>query len=280
MAVFVSADELNERIQTGKKHTILAALWEPREGWAWSKFQSEHIPTALFCDPAVALAGMPGRPQGRNPLPQVDVIAAHVAGWGIEPGRPVYIYDTGVGVYAARAWWLLRWLGVEDVYILDGGFPAWDSRGFDTLAGPGNVAVRAPMELRPGSLPVADIEQVKACAGTLVDARDTPRFSGRHEHLDLKAGHIPGAVNLPVDDLFDPLTHEVVSVDLIRDRFAAIGVTHNADPAEVIAYSGSGNHSSLLLAAAAHAGLPVLTHFVAGWSQWSADPANPVARDV
>ena len=91
MTVFVSASELNERIRSGQKQTILAVLWDPVEGKAWSKFQSEHIPTAMFCDPAVALAGMPGREAGRNPHPTLGALEIFLAEWGIEQGRPVYV---------------------------------------------------------------------------------------------------------------------------------------------------------------------------------------------
>ena len=280
MSVFAPAEELRERIRTGQNQSIIAALWEPEEGKAWSKFQSEHIPTAKFCDPQMTLAGLPGRRVGRNPMPAVDTLVRAARGWGLAKGRPTYIYDTGVGVFAARAWWLLRWLGVQDVFIVDGGFAAWDARGFDTVAGPGNVSVSSAVEPAPGSLPVAAIDGVKGFDGVLVDARGANRYSGRREALDLKAGHIPQAVNLPVHDLFDAATRRIAAVDDIRDRFSAVGITQNTDPAEAIVYSGSGNHSALLLAAMAHAGLPVITHFVGGWSQWSGDRDNPVATDL
>ena len=81
-------------------------------------------------------------------------------------------------------------------------------------------------------------------------------------------------------DLLDAKTRLLVGIDAIRDRFAQLGVTHNTAPADVVVYSGSGNHSSLLIAAMAHAGLPVASHYVAGWSQWSGDPKNPVARNL
>ncbi|MCT1443687.1 rhodanese-like domain-containing protein [Corynebacterium sanguinis] len=252
MTVFVSASELNERIRSGQKQTILAVLWEPVEGKAWSKFQSEHIPTAMFCDPAVTLAGMPGRESGRNPHPTLESLEQFLAEWGIEQGRPVYIYDTGAGVFSARAWWTLRWMGVED----------------------------ASYTARPGSLPMVEIDQVRDFAGLLIDARDAARYEGRRELLDLKAGHIPGALNLPVGDLLDEQTRQVVGIDTIRDRFAQLGVTQNTAPEDVVVYSGSGNHSALLIAAMAHAGLPVASHYVAGWSQWSGDPTNPVARNL
>lgn len=280
MSVFVPAEELRERIHSGKNQAVIAALWEPEEGKAWSTFQSEHIPTAMFCDPPMTLAGMPGRRAGRNPMPTVDILLKAARSWGVEKGHPTYIYDTGNGVFAARAWWMLRWLGVEDVHIVDGGWAAWDTAGFETVAGPGNVAVFADIEPNPGALPTATIDEVKEFTGLLIDARGANRYSGRRELLDLKAGHIPQAVNLPVYDLFDGETQQVKEVDYIRERFSRIGVTQNTDPAGAVAYSGSGNHSALLLAAMEHAGLPVVTHFIGGWSQWAGDRANPVATDL
>lgn len=276
MSVFVSANELNEAIQAGRKHTVIAALWEPKEGKAWSKFQSEHVPTAMFCDPSSQLAGMPGRKDGRNPMPPIDVVEKAVAQWGIEPGRPTCVYDGGNGLFAARLWWVLRWAGVEDVFILDGGFASWDAAGMPTVAGPGGMVVPRPMKLREGQLPIAGIDEVKGFEGLLIDARGQRRFEGRREVLDLRAGHIPGAVNVPVEELFDD-ADRVKDVDFIRDRFAQVGITHNSNPDDAIVYSGSGNHSALMLAAMEHAGLPVLRHYVGGWSQWSADPGNPIA---
>lgn len=285
MSVFVSADTLHESIKTGKKHTILAALWEPKSGKAWSKFQSEHVPTALFCDPASQLAGMPGRVRGRNPMPDVDALTNAITSWGIEPGRPTYIYDSGNGLFAARAWFILTWAGIEDVHILDGGFSEWDHLGLPTVAGPGNVVVPRQAKVAPGGLPIAEMEEVAGFSGMLIDARSTRRFDGRREILDLRAGHIPGAVNLPVSELFheageDGHAVKVKSPEDIRARFAELGITEDTDPASVITYSGSGNHSALLLAAMAHAGLPVVTHYVGGWSQWSANSQNPVSVNV
>lgn len=281
MSVFVSAAELNERVQTGQKQTVIAALWDAQEGKAWSKFQSEHVPTALFCNPSSQLASMPGRQVGRNPLPSLDVVAKAVANWGIEDGRPVYIYDGGTGLFAARAWWVLRWAGVSDVHIVDGGYASWRREQFDTVAGPGGIVVpREPEALNADSLPTATMEDVRTFNGTLLDTRDQRRFDGRREILDLRAGHIPGAVNLPVSMLFDDTTRTVKDTDHIRAALAEHGITQNTNPADVIVYSGSGNHSALLLAAMEHAGLPVLTHYVGGWSQWSANRDNRVAANV
>lgn len=279
MSVYVSSEDLREQIRTGKKLTVLAALWDAREGHAWSKFQSEHIPTALFCEPSVQLVGMPGSRMGRNPLPSTDRLAEAFRHWGIEPGRPVVIYDTGQGIFAARAWWTLRWAGVEDVRILDGGFAAWRERGFETIAGPGPVSVHTQLEVNPGQLPVATMEDVRRYKGMLIDAREPSRYRGQREQLDKKSGHIPGARSLPRGDLFTE-GGLVRPADEILEQFAKIGITHNSEPASAIVYSGSGNHSSMLLAAMEHVGLPVMTHYIGGWSQWSADPENPIDREV
>lgn len=319
MSVFVSAETLHEHIQSGKRHTIIATLWDAKPGKSWSKFQSEHIPTAVFCDPASQLSGMPGRRVGRNPLPDALTVEKAVRAWGVEPNRPIFLYDGGNGLFAARAWWVLRWAGFDDVHILDGGFAAWDGSGLPTVAGPGNVVVPREIEVTTGHLPTAQMDDVREFQGKLIDARSPRRFQGRREVLDLQAGHIPGAVNLPVGDLFDEVligagdgadvdgagagagaagfgaagvgagagvaageyaATKVKSPEEIRARLAEAGITESTTPEEAIVYSGSGNHSALLLAAMEHAGLPVLSHYVAGWSQWSADPHNPVSTDL
>lgn len=277
MTVFISPQELYERIKSGKKQTVLDVSWQPEVGKAWQKFQSEHIPTAVFGDMEGHLVGMPGRREGRNPLPSLAVIDEALEEWGVEANRPVFIYDQGSGVFAARAWWIMRWAGLEHVHIIDGGFREWEAAGFKTIAGPGNVVVPRDLELEGNKLPVATLKDVQQFDGILIDARDEKRFAGRREVLDLKAGHIPSALNLPAADLFCKETRKIKETDYIRDRFASLGVTQNTDPAKVITYSGSGNHSALLIAAMEHAGLPVATHYVSGWSQWSARLGNKVA---
>ncbi len=130
------------------------------------------------------------------------------------------------------------------------------------------------MTAKLGSMPTATIDDVRAHNGILLDARDCRRFAGEREILDLKAGHIPGAVNLPVTDLLnEDFTFRTPAE--IRARLAEVGVTDGAD---VIVYSGSGNHSSQALAAMEIAGVHGARHYVGGWSQWSADPKNPVER--
>ena len=161
---------------------------------------------------------------------------------------------------AARAWWILRWAGLDDVQILDGGLKRWDELGYPIVG-----------------LPVAEIDDVRdhiAGGGVLVDTRDSRRFEGRREILDLKAGHIPGAFHIPVRELLND-DWAIRTGEEIRERFARDGITSCEN---VVLYSGSGNHSALAIAAMEYAGLGCATHYVGGWSQWSADPTNPVQR--
>ncbi|GAB3073088.1 sulfurtransferase [Corynebacterium aquatimens] len=275
MGIYVPAEELREEIRTGKKLTVLAALWDPRPGRAYMRFKSHHIPTAQFCDPASTLAGMPGSEEGRNPLPTQEQVQKAVNQWGIERDRPVVIYDDGRGFFSARAWWILMWAGITDIRILNGGFPYWWDQGLETVAGPGPITVHSETPVEIGQLPTMEIDQVKQYKGMLIDARGSRRFSGKKEHLDLKAGHIPGAVNIPGQSCFDE-HRRILPVDDILENLAKSGITQHTDPSQAVVYSGSGNHSAMLLAAMHHAGLPILTHFIGGWSQWSADHANDI----
>ncbi|WP_027004395.1 sulfurtransferase [Corynebacterium halotolerans] len=270
----VSATDLREAVYHGKKITLLASHWAPGEGAGYRMFESEHIPTALFCDPSTALAGVPGSHAGRNPLPDPGHLQRWFGKWGLDQGSRVVVYDEGRGLYAARAWWVLRWAGLENVTVLDGGLPSWEHEGYPVVGGPGNITAPGDAKVSAGQLPVATIDDVRAHDGLLLDAREARRFAGHREVLDLKAGHIPGAVNVPVRDLCHD-DNTLRSRDEIRERFERAGVTSGEN---VIVYSGSGNHSALLLLAMEQVGLSGAAHYIGGWSQWSADRTNPVER--
>ncbi|QNE90218.1 sulfurtransferase [Corynebacterium incognita] len=274
MSILISPQQLHDDIHTGQPFTLLASHWEPHEGAGEGQFRSLHIPTARFCDAAAALAGIPGSTVGRNPLPDPEQLQKWFELWGLKKGRDIVVYDEGRGLLAARAWWILKWAGVDNVRIVDGGLARYRAEGFPTLVGPGNIAVGCDVEVNAGSARVATIEDVKAHDGLLVDTREPNRFAGLREILDLKAGHIPGAINVPERELLNP-DRTFKTPEEIRDIFAHAGVTTGEG---VIVYSGSGNHSAQALAAMEMVGLTGAAHFVGGWSQWSANPDNPVER--
>lgn len=276
MSILVSPQALNEAIHQGQRYTLLASLWGTSEYDGEQQFQSLHIPTAQYCDTAGALAGLPGSRDGRNPMPDPKLLQKHFDNWGLRSDRPVIVYDEGRGLFAGRTWWILRWAGVENVHILDGGMANWRRNKLPTLTGPGNISVESDQVVNLQHHMVANFNDVKNHSGLLIDTREANRFAGRRENLDLKAGHIPGAVNVPERNLHHP-DRTWKKKEEVLEVFNQAGITAD-NVKDAIVYSGSGNHSALALAAMEWVGLTGARHYVGGWSQWSADPSNPVER--
>ncbi|MBV7295999.1 sulfurtransferase [Corynebacterium sp. TAE3-ERU12] len=273
MSTCLTPRELRDLIRSGTKAAIIDARWT-RFGRPYSNYAMAHIPLALYCDPVFDLAGIPDRQEGRNPLPEVDQIRRAVRRWGLQEGQPVVVYDDGDGQFAARAWWLLTWAGISGVRTLDGGMRAWEDAGFQTAGGPGNLPHRGDLVIRPGSMPTVDIDQVRSwpAHGVLIDSRQQVRFSGSRERLDLQAGHIPGAVNIPAEEFVKPEGGFIPKQE-IRQRLADVGVTVGTD---VAVYSGSGVHSALFIQAMHEAEIFGASMYVGGWSQWSGGQGNPI----
>ncbi|AZA12644.1 sulfurtransferase [Corynebacterium choanae] len=278
MSLLISADELAESIRHGEKLTILACLWRPGEGASERQFKGDHIPNSLFCDPARHLAMAPSSRQGRNPLPSRQTLRLAFHELGLDLAHQIVVYDDNKSLMAARAWWVLTWAGVPGVKMLDGGYQAWLQSGRQGAGGPGNLAHRNQLVPNPGQLPTVTMDDMYALPDDVVviDARERNRFIGRKERLDLKAGHIPGAVNLPLEELVHPNGTFLPAAEL-RQKFEHVGVE---DPAKVVVYSGSGLHSAATIFAMHHCGLPGAAHYVGGWSQWCATPTNAVQRSL
>jgi thiosulfate/3-mercaptopyruvate sulfurtransferase len=186
----------------------------------------------------------------------------------------VVVYDQGDGPAAARLWWTLRWAGLADVRVLDGGFAAWTTAGRPTE--PGEVIPpRGDLTVRPGGLPVLDAAGAAATAanGALLDARIGPRFRGEAEPIDPVAGHIPGAHNLPAAELVGADGRLLPPAEL-RERFATAGVP---DAGPVGAYCGSGVTAAQTVLALTVAGYRDPALYVGSWSEWITDPDRPVA---
>lgn len=232
------------------------------------EYAAGHIPGAAYVDLDTALADRPG-PRGRHPLPPVAIFEAAMRAAGVSNDRPVVVYDDWEGRAAARAWWLLRFHGHEEVRVLDGGWSAWVRMGGEVETATPDV-VPGTFVADPGHLPVLEADDVLAFAGThtLVDARNPERYRGDVEPVDPVAGRIPGAVNVPTGaNLRDD--GRFLSADELRAVYR-VGAED-----KVAAYCGSGvtaAHDVLALAiAGVHAAL-----YPGSWSEWVADPSRPV----
>jgi thiosulfate/3-mercaptopyruvate sulfurtransferase len=269
--VLVSADEL---LAAEGPVALLDVRWALGDPHGREQYLAGHLPGAVFVDLDTELAGPPSPAEGRHPLPTLEALQASARRWGIRTGERVVAYDAGPGTAAARAWWLLRWGGLRDVRLLDGGLAAWQRAGGPVETGdvrpePGNVT------LPGGGMPVLDIDAAAAlpgAGGVLLDARAGERYRGEREPVDPRAGHVPGAVSAPTtenvaaDGAFLP-------VAVLSERFAALGVQPGL---EVGVYCGSGVHASHEIAALAVAGIDAAL-WPGSWSQWSHDPARPAA---
>jgi thiosulfate/3-mercaptopyruvate sulfurtransferase len=231
----------------------------------------------VFVDLDADLAGPPGS-AGRHPLPDPATLQTTLRAAGISGGDQVVVYDHGDGSIAARAWWLLRWAGHDEVAVLDGGYAAWTRESRPVTADvptpePGDITVR------PGHMPVLDADRAAELAGSgvLLDARAPERYRGDVEPVDPKAGHVPGARNAPFSGHVDADGHWRSPAEL-ADRFAALGVGPGT---EVGAYCGSGVTAASVVLALEVGGVTDTTRqaglYVGSWSNWSADPDRPVA---
>ena len=234
-----------------------------------------HLPGARYVHLESELSGSRTGVNGRHPLPARADLAAAAGRWGIAPGVQVVCYDNQGGPYAARAWWLLRWLGHGAVAVLDGGQAAWLAAGGALTAESDLPPACAPYPALPAAMATISADELRARLDEicLLDARAGERFRGEVEPLDPVAGHIPGARlrffkdNLQADGRFKP------AADL-RAQFGAL----MAGAGEVVHQCGSGVTACHNLLAMAHAGLGDTRLYPGSWSEWCADPARPVAR--
>ncbi len=271
--VIVSAADLAHELAGPRPPHLLDVRWQLGGPPGIDAYRAGHLPGAVYVDLDAELAAAPSAAEGRHPLPDIADLQAAARRWGLRTGSAVVVYDDSGAMSASRAWWLLRWAGVEDVRILDGGLDAWTADGAvletgDRTPEPGDV------ELSPGHMPTVDAEGAAGWAGEglLLDARAGERYRGEQEPVDPRAGHIPGAVSAPTAENLDADGRFLPTDDLTR-RFAALGAANGGD---VAVYCGSGVTAAHEAAALTMAGLtPVL--YPGSWSQWSNDPQRPAA---
>ncbi|MFO1302626.1 MAG: sulfurtransferase [Burkholderiales bacterium] len=247
-----------------------------RPGWGLEQYASGHIPGAVFVDLDHDLSATKTGTNGRHPLPTPEQAAATFGRLGIAPDKQVIAYDQGGGAFAARLWWMLRWLGHEAVAVLDGGYAKWCAEGRvvsadATATVPSHYAIR---RVAPTVNATGIMASIPRRSLLILDARAPERYRGETEPFDPVAGHIPGARNRPhTHNLNADGTFKTASA--LRDEFGAIldGTPHDL----VVHQCGSGVTACHNILAMEVAGLGMTRLYPGSWSEWCADRSRPMA---
>lgn len=247
-------------------------------------YMDGHIPGALYLDNETQLSAARTGRNGRHPLPSRDEFAALMRAQGLTSRTHAVVYDAGNSMFAAHLWWMLRWMGHEQVSVLDGGWQAWLNAGGDIESGQREPAlteaqaVQSMVHAGKAAMPVVDAQAVLANldhpAFTVLDARAPERYSGAVEPMDPAAGHIPGALNRPFSSNVQA-DGRFKSPEVLRQEFEALlgarvssGIVHQC---------GSGITACHNLFAMELAGLHGTSLYPGSWSEWCSDPSRPVA---
>jgi len=248
-----------------------------RPAYGRAAYLDSHVPGAVYADLNTDLSSPVTATSGRHPLPSPSEFEARLRAWGVTASSRVVAYDDGNGAYASRLWWMLRWLGHDDVAVLDGGLQRWRQLGLPLTA---EVTAPAPGDFhaRPQAAAAVSASDVLAAtadrATRILDARAPERYRGEIEPIDKVAGHIPGARNHPFGTSLDS-QGRFLPPQALRDALA--GSLGGVAPESTIVYCGSGVTACHLLLALEHAGLAGARLYPGSWSEWSSDPSRPVA---
>ncbi len=239
-------------------------------------YSEGHIPGAFYADVETDLAGPKTGKNGRHPIPDRDRFAAILRELGVNPESQIIAYDAGADIFAARLWFLCRYIGHDGTAVLDGGLAAWTAAGKPVSTAESARPRNGTISPRPHRDMIVDANAVLMSLSSksfvLLDARGADRFAGENETIDSVAGHIPGALNRPFKTnfnergLFKP-------PEQLREEYQNLGV----EPQRVVHQCGSGVSSAVNLLAMEIAGVSGSRLYPGSWSEWIADPARPIA---
>jgi thiosulfate/3-mercaptopyruvate sulfurtransferase len=274
----ISTAELSEAL--GRSDLVICDVRHDlvqHDAWGEGEFAKAHLPGARFVHVDRDLSAAKTGSNGRHPLPTPETAAAVFARLGIDETKQVVAYDQGNGMYAARLWWMLRWLGHDAVAVLDGGLAKWSR---ENRALTPDVAESQPLSFGIHRVtPTVSASGVRASIHRhtlfLIDARAPERFRGEVEPFGPVAGHIPGAHNRPFTQNLEAdgtFKHPA----FLRAEFVAL---LDGAPHETVVHScGSGISACHNILAMEVAGLPDTRLYPGSWSEWSADPMRPIER--
>lgn len=272
----ITVAQLQSLLASGREVLLLDCefdLGHPGKGPAI--YAEGHLPGAHYAHLDEDLASPPDGTNGRHPLPAPVALAAWLRSLGLRKGQQVVAYDSNGGAWAARAWWLLHWLGHAHVAVLDGGKPAWVAAGLpleSATPGPvmtGDFEAGEPLVAMPVNAAMV-LKNIEGGEAQVLDARDPSRFRGDPNPIDPVAGHIPGARSRFFRDNLGPDGRFRAAAELAQDFTALLG----GKPAVLSCGSGvTACHNALAMEIA---GLPGARLYPGSWSEWISDPARPV----
>ena len=274
----IKAEELSNIYK--KKDLVIADVSAGAD--ARANYNRKHLAGAIFIDLNTQLAEIhhDAAKGGRHPLPSIKQFSETLGKLGISPESHVIIYDDKNGSNAAaRFWWMLRSIGHERVQVLDGGLQAAEKIGLPISSKQENPSPTAPYKMEGWKLPLADMAEVERVSQDpshlVIDVRDSQRYRGEKEPIDLVAGHIPGAVNLPFTTNLDENGYFLAGSEL-KNKYQQL--FEKRDSNNIIVHCGSGVTACHTLLAIAHAGLDIPRLYVGSWSEWSRNN-KPIIRE-
>lgn len=246
-------------------------------------YLEKHIRGARFIDLDKDLAeiGENAAFGGRHPLPSVEKFAETLSDLGISEEAHIVVYDDkSASNAAARAWWMLRSFGLEKVQVLDGGMQAAEKAGLEFSSGEEKFDKAALIKKNHWSLPVSSLEVVENeltnDSSTVIDVRDAYRYKGESEPIDLVAGHIPGAINIPFSENLDE-SGNFLSPEILKEKYSKL---LQNKPEHLIIHCGSGVTACHTILALDFAGFPIPALYVGSWSEWSRREGREIAKDI
>jgi thiosulfate/3-mercaptopyruvate sulfurtransferase len=277
----ISAEELENNLDNPDWVIVDCSFYLDDTDKGRLDYLADHIPGALYAHLDDDLSGpaVPGV-TGRHPLPSVEAISDTLSKMGIDQHIQVIVYDARGGAIAAvRLWWMLHWLGHKNAAVLDGGLNTWLSAGRPTSSG---FETASPREFfaAPNFQFIASVNEVdfarKNPLHSVIDARAEERFAGINEPIDPIAGHIPGALNSPYENI---LTAEGNFKPVVELRNIYSQLLQGKQPENSILYCGSGVTSIMHILAMEHIGMSGARLYVGSWSEWITDKNRPVAAN-
>lgn len=245
-------------------------------------YENKHLEGAIFVDANTQLASIETDFSigGRHPLPSIEDFSKTLGDIGITPQTWVVVYDDKNGANAAaRFWWMLRAIGHEKVQVLNGGIQAAEKIGFPINSEPVSIAKKENYPYTTWQWPIASIDEVEKVAKlpshTVIDVREAFRYNGESEPIDLIAGHIPGAINIPFTQNLEE-NGFFLAPEILKDKYSAILAESSAENA--IVHCGSGITACHTLLAIHHAGFTMPKLYVGSWSEWSRND-KPIASN-